>query len=356
MNNERILITGGCGFVGSSIALKLRQDFPQAKITVLDNLMRKGSELNVSRMKENEIRFIQGDVRHPEDLKKAGEISLIIDAAAEPSVLSGIDSSPDYVIHTNLNGTINCLNLARENKARFVFLSTSRVYPIEQLRKVRYFENDARFLMDKIQNVPGVSEKGIAENFSLEGARSFYGTSKLSSEMFIQEYAEFYGVKSIVNRCGVIAGPHQMGKIDQGVVVFWMARHFWKGELNYIGFGGSGKQVRDILHIDDLYRLLKIQLSDFETYDGKVYNVGGGMDVSVSLKELTTLCENITGNKISINSIKENRSADIPIYITDHSMISHISGWKPEKSAVEILTDIFHWMQKEESKIKLFLN
>lgn len=356
MNSESILITGGCGFVGSSIALKLRLDYPQAKITVLDNLIRKGSELNIPKMKENDIQFIQGDVRNPSDLLKAGEISILIDAAAEPSVLSGIDSTPDYVINTNLNGTINCLNYARMNKAKFVFLSTSRVYPIEQLSKVNYSESESRFLLDKHQNVQGVSEKGIAENFSLEGARSFYGTSKLSSEMFIQEYAEFYGMKSIVNRFGVIAGPFQMGKIDQGVVVFWMARHYWKGELSYIGFGGLGKQVRDILHIDDLYRLLRMQLNNFDKFNGKIFNVGGGLDISVSLKELSEICANITGNRININSIKENRSADIPIYITDNSKINLISDWRPQKMVNDILTDIFQWIQKDEAKIKFFLN
>jgi CDP-paratose 2-epimerase len=356
MNNERILITGGCGFVGSHLALKLKMDYPSAKIIVMDNLKRRGSELNIQRLKENDINFIHGDIRMKEDFNEVGEISLLIEAAAEPSVLSGIDSSPDYVIDTNLNGTLNCLHYARKYNARFLFLSTSRVYPIHQLNKIDFEEGETRFNIRPKQSINGVTMKGINEAFPLAGARSFYGSSKLSAELFIQEYMEFYGMKGIINRCGVLTGPWQMGKVDQGVIVLWMARHFWKGELNYIGFGGSGKQVRDLLHVNDLYRLVKIQLNDFEKFNGQVFNVGGGNDVSVSLKELTSLCEEITGNKIKINSVIENRSADIPIYITDNSKINSISGWRPEISVKETLKDIHSWIQKDQDRIKTLLN
>ncbi len=356
MNNEKILITGGAGFVGANLALKVKADFPQAEITIMDNLKRRGSELNLPRLKEKGIRFVHGDIRIKEDFNEVGEISLLIEAAAEPSVLSGIDSSPDYVINTNFIGTINCLNYATKFKARFIFLSTSRVYPIDQLNKINYTESDTRLVLSENQNVKGVSSLGINEDFVLDGARSFYGSSKLASELFIQEYMEFYGLKAIINRCGVLTGPWQMGKVDQGVVVLWLARHFWKGELNYIGYGGTGKQVRDMLHIEDLYQLLKVQLKDFGKYSGQIFNVGGGNDVSVSLKELTVFCEEITGNKIRINSVAENRSADIPVYITDNSKIESISGWKPKMDSKLLLLDIFEWMKKEENKIKSLLN
>ncbi|MBA3284460.1 MAG: NAD-dependent epimerase/dehydratase family protein, partial [Nitrosopumilus sp.] len=309
--NEIILITGGCGFVGSNLAIQFKKEYPNIKIIAFDNLKRRGSELNVSRLKDFEIEFIHGDIRNKEDFEEIGEISFLIEAAAEPSVLSGINSSPDYVLNTNLMGTINCLNFAVKNKAKFIFLSTSRIYPIANLNQILYTEGDTRFNLVKNQNLSDVTEKGIAENFQLNGARSFYGTSKLASELLIQEYAEFYGLHTVINRCGVITGPWQMGKIDQGVIVLWLAKHYWKKELNYIGFGGKGKQVRDILHINDLFNLIKIQMTNMDTFSNEIYNVGGGLDISVSLKELTIHCEEITGNKIIINSIPENRPADI---------------------------------------------
>lgn len=353
--SETILITGGCGFVGSNLAIQLKQQYPQYKIIAFDNLKRRGSELNILRLKENDVEFIHGDIRNMEDFNEIGIISCLIEAAAEPSVLSGIDSSPDYVLNTNLLGTINCLNFANKHRAKFIFLSTSRVYPVSALNKINYTENETRFIIQPQQEISGISPQGIAESFPLNGARSFYGTSKLSSELIIQEYIEFYGLKAAINRCGVLTGPWQMGKIDQGVVVLWLAKHYWKKELSYIGFGGKGKQVRDILHINDLYRLVDYQLHNIDLFEGQIYNVGGGLTTSVSLNELTSLCEEITGNKIKINSIAENRTADIPIYVTDNSAITQQCEWQPKITTKEVLIDIFEWMKKNESIIKNIL-
>src|SRR5207244_1550975 len=118
------------------------------------------------------------------------------------------------------------------------------------------------------------------------GPRSLYGASKLAAEMLIQEYVFSRGLKALINRCGIIAGPWQMGKVDQGVVAFWMMQHFFQRELCYLGFGGQGKQVRDLLHVADLADLLHRQMQTPETWVGRVYNVGGGRTCSVSLREL----------------------------------------------------------------------
>jgi CDP-paratose 2-epimerase len=355
--NDTILITGGCGFVGSNLAVLLKTKYPGTEIIAFDNLKRRGSELNISRLRDFGIKFIHGDIRNKEDFDEIGSnISVLIDAAAEPSVLSGIGSTPDYVLNTNLNGTINCLNFAVRHKARFIFLSTSRVYPVNALNKILYEGGPTRFILAGKQNLPGVSKDGISEDFPLNGARSFYGTSKLSSELLIQEYIESYGLEAIINRCGVITGPWQMGKVDQGVVVLWVARHYWKKELNYIGFGGQGMQVRDILHISDLFRLISVQLEQPVTFNNGIYNVGGGPDVSVSLKELSVLCGEVTGNKININSVLENRTADIPIYLSDNSKITAASGWRPLMTPREIIEDIFGWIRENEPDVKNILN
>lgn len=353
---QTILITGGCGFVGSNLAIAFKKANPTSHIIAFDNLKRRGSELNITRLRNNAIQFIHGDIRNIEDFEEVGEIDVLIDAAAEPSVVSGMETTPDYLINTNLVGTVNCLNFALKNKAVFVLLSTSRVYPIGLLNEISLKEQATRFSIQEEENkVPGVTKEGVTEQFPLHGARSFYGTTKLAAELLVEEYASFYGLKTIINRCGVLTGAWQMGKVDQGVVVLWMAKHFWNKQLGYFGFGGEGKQVRDMLHVHDLYRLLEIQLAEPSIYAARPWNVGGGTSVSVSLQELTQICERITGNQIPITSVKENRVADIPWYITDATAIKKVSGWEPLYSVDMIMQDVYDWMKENEEILKPIL-
>jgi CDP-paratose 2-epimerase len=347
-----ILITGGAGFIGSNFAIYYKSKHPESKVICLDNLKRKGSELNLLRLQEKDISFIHGDVRNEEDLNLKEKIDILVECSAEPSVMAGLDGSPKYVIDSNLGGAINCLEQARKQKSKFVFLSTSRVYPYSSLLKLDLKEEKTRFSIDKMSK--GASQKGISEDFPLKGIRSIYGATKLCAEHLINEYNAAYGLETIINRCGVIAGPWQMGKVDQGVFSLWMARHYFNKPLNYIGFGGQGKQVRDLLHVDDLCSLLNMQLDNFDIYNGKTYNAGGGDEVSLSLLETTKLCEGLTGNKIQISSVKENRPADIPYYVSDTFYLRKESGWKwkPEKSSKDIMTDIYSWIKANEDKLK----
>lgn len=355
MQYKNILITGGAGFVGSNLALKLKADFPDAAITCLDNLKRRGSELSIKRLKEHGIDFVHSDIRNKEDLVFEA-VDLLIECSAEPSVLAGINSSPDYLINTNLVGTLNCLEVARQHKAAVLFLSTSRIYPISYINNLAFKETDTRFkILDK-QDVPGASSVGIAENFPLDAPRSLYGATKLASELFLTEYMDTYGLKGIVNRCGVITGPWQMGKVDQGVFVLWVAKHYFKQSLSYIGYGGEGKQVRDFIHIDDLYAAIKTELSNFNDYVGSVYNVGGGLKNSVSLQELTALCEEVTGNKIEIASIKEDRQADLRFFITDSTKFLRQSDLEWQKDARQTVQDIYDWIHANEADLKPILS
>jgi CDP-paratose 2-epimerase len=353
--SKTILITGGAGFVGSSLAIQLKKHYPQYGIVVLDNLKRRGSELNLSRLKESGIEFFHGDIRNPEDFNNLPPIDVIIEASAEPSVLAGLNEPPSYVVNTNLLGTVNCLNFALKNNSDFIFLSTSRVYPIENIERIAFEETDTRFRIAENQILKGVSRDGINEDFPLDGYRSLYGATKLCSELLIQEYNQFYGLKTIVNRCGVLTGAWQMGKIDQGVVVLWLARHFWQQNLGYFGYGGTGKQVRDILHVNDLYRLIDYQLHNIDKLNNQTFNVGGGTMVSVSLCELTEFCRKLTGNKIQIQSVPENRQADIRIYLTDNSKITTATGWTPEIKVQEILEDIYIWLKNNENSLQHIL-
>ena len=349
--SKRILITGGCGFVGSSLAIGLKTKYPAYEIYALDNLKRRGSELNLTRLKEAGISFVHGDIRNKSDFGVLKNIQVVIDAAAEPSVLSGLDGSTDYLIDTNLLGTIHTLNFALAHKADFIFLSTSRVYPIERIEQINFEETATRFRISEKQTLTGVSSKGISEQFSTDGYRSLYGATKLACELLIHEYNALLGLKTVINRCGVLTGPNQMGKTDQGVVVLWMARHFWKKSLSYNGYGGQGKQVRDILHVNDLLRLVDNQIHGMQKFNGGVYNVGGGDFSSASLSELTGICEKITGNKIQIHPVVETRKADIRIYITDNEKISSLCGWKPEITVEKTMTEIFGWIKTNETSL-----
>ncbi|TAE57890.1 MAG: NAD-dependent epimerase/dehydratase family protein [Nostocales cyanobacterium] len=353
---HKILITGGAGFVGSSLAIGLKKQYPHWQIICFDNLKRRGSELNLPRFKQTEIEFIHGDIRSAADLDpQVLDVDTIIDCSAEPSVLAGF-SSPQYVLQTNLMGTINILELARQTQARLLFLSTSRVYPVEHLKCLNTIESDTRLEISANQIITGISPQGVAENFPLTGYRTLYGTTKLASELLIEEYRNAYNIQAIINRCGVLTGPWQMGKVDQGVFVLWVAAHYFGKSLNYIGYGGTGKQVRDLLHINDLLSLVKYQLEHFSELDGDVLNVGGGKENSLSLLETTRLCEQITGKSIEIKSINEERSGDIPVFITDSSLIMNKTGWKPKINPQQTLEDIFNWIKDNETILQSVLN
>lgn len=353
---KKIFITGGAGFVGSSLALNIKKNYPSYEVVVMDNLKRKGSELNIKRLTERGIAFIHGDIRNKEDFDgMPGDVTDLIEASAEPSVLAGLHGTPDYLINTNLLGTINCLNYAKKSGANFIFLSTSRVYPIRHIEDIQFEEEETRFTIAEHQTFPGISARGISERFPLDGYRSLYGATKLASELIIQEYNHFYNLPTVINRCGVITGPWQMGKVDQGVIVLWIAKHYWKQQLSYIGYGGQGKQVRDILHINDLYRLIDLQIHDMPLVNGKILNVGGGTEVSVSLQELTAICQQAIGNKITINQMPENRQADIRIYITDNTEVTKLTGWKPEIGVKDTIKDIFEWLVANEQQLAYVL-
>jgi CDP-paratose 2-epimerase len=352
----RVLITGGAGFVGSNLAIKIKQHFVDSDVIAFDNLKRRGSELNLSRLKHFGISFIHGDVRMKSDFSEIPDVDYVIDASAEPSVLSGLHSSPDYLIDTNFLGTINCLNYAVRSKAKMIFISTSRVYPIARLNEIRFTETESRFEINQDPGVIGCTVHGITENFPVQGPRSLYGATKLASELMIEEYHEFLHVPSIINRCGVITGPYQMGKVDQGVIVLWLAKHYYNKSLGYFGFNGSGKQVRDILHIDDLFSLVSDQLSNFDLYKGKTLNAGGGRSCSISLRELTDICRNLTGKTIPIQEVHEERVADVRIYLTDNSYASSINNWKPLHTPETVMEDIYKWLHENHQQLEPILS
>lgn len=350
---KSILVTGGAGFAGSHLALGLKAAYPDSRVTALDNLKRRGSELALSRLAAGGVEFRHGDIRAPEDLAACGPCNLLIECSAEPSVLAGFgNDAPAYVLRTNLEGAIHCLEHARRHDAGLIFLSTSRVYPVATLNSLEFEENDTRFTPAARQPIAGVSPAGVAETFPLGGSRSLYGATKLCAELLIQEYGAMYGLPAVINRCGVLAGPWQMGKADQGVAALWMARHVFGRPLEYIGFGGAGKQVRDMLHIEDLVELVLLQSARLSELAGGLFNVGGGLERSASLCELTALCREISGAAPPVTASSASRPADIRWYVTDNTRVSAVTGWRPARSLHEILSSLHDWISGNRERLE----
>ncbi len=349
-----LLVTGGSGFVGSWIALHWKKSHPGHRVIALDNLKRRGSELNLPRLKQAGVEFFHGDVRNPEDLMALPRIDAMVECSAEPSVLAGYGEGGRYVVNTNLFGTLNCLELAARDKADVVFLSTSRVYPIDAINAV-CTEAEAGFVIAPPEPVPGVSNRGFAEEFPLKGARSLYGATKLASELLITEYAAMHGLRTVVDRCGVIAGPWQMGKTDQGFVLLWLARHHWRSSLGYTGFGGLGSQVRDVLHVGDLCDLVGWQLEHMEQMNGHTFNVGGGLSNSTSLRGFTELAARTTGQRIPIGADGTDRPGDLKLYVTDNTRVTKATGWTPLRSLENVFRDSYKWLLEHEGMLKPIL-
>ncbi len=347
-----ILITGGAGFVGSNLAVSLAERHPDEEIVAFDNLHRAGSELNLPRLESAGVRFVRGDVREPDDLRTLSGVSALIECSAEPSAMSGMDGDTSFVFHTNLTGAYNCLELARREGAYTVFLSTSRVYPVAALNGLAFREGETRFELLDDQPLPGASATGISEDFPLSGGRTLYGATKLAAELIVEEYRGTFGLPAVVDRCGVIAGPWQMGKVDQGVFAHWLLSHRFGLPLTYIGYGGSGKQVRDVLHVGDLVQLVEEQLRDPERWDGEVVNVGGGRESSLSLSEATVLCRELTGNEVPISSEPGDRPGDVPIYVSDCRRLFGRTEWRPSRSPRETLAELSAWIGEHADQLR----
>ena len=336
-----IFITGICGFVGSAIARRIRDVLPNAEIFGLDNLGRPGSERN-RRLATEGIRTIHGDIRVASDLEAVPPAQWVIDAAALPSVLAGIDkrSSSRQLVEHNLFGTVNILEYCRRSNAGLVLLSTSRVYGIRPLTELPLQVEGSRFVPDfsKI-NTFGLSSAGVGEEFCTAAPVSLYGATKLASETMALEYGEAFGIPVRVNRCGVLAGAGQFGTAEQGIFSFWL--HAWRARkpLRYIGFGGMGLQVRDALHPEDLADLILKQIQSPEAKKSRICNVSGGVDQSMSLLELSLWSKDRFGPH-EVASDPQQRMFDIPWMVLDSARAAAIWNWKPRRSLLSILDEI----------------
>ena len=338
----KILITGGCGFVGSNLCIFLKKK--KYKITSLDNLSRKGSKYNLELLKKKKIKNLKIDIQNYKKISKLPKYDLIIDCCAEAAVEVS-KNQIDRVINTNLIGTINILKKVKKDKSKIIFLSSSRINPINEINKILNKKN----LNKKIS-----LNKSFNENSSIIGPKTIYGVTKLASEMFIEEFSYAFNVKYIINRCAVISGPLQFGKQDQGFVSLWVWKHLMKKKLNYIGYNGLGNQVRDVLHIYDLCELIDLQIKKINYINNTLFTVGGSKRNCISLNELTTICEKISGNTLNISKIKKTSIYDIPYFVTNNSKVSKTYNWKPKRNIFKTVLDTYNWLKEDKSKINKF--
>lgn len=353
-----ILVTGGCGFIGSHVALHLREK--GNRVSVMDNLAGRGSERNLDVLKRHGIPFFHGDVRNPEDLAHLpAAIELVCDTSAQPSVVTGY-VNPIFDITNNGLGAIHVLEHVRVRRIPLVFWSSNRVYGADHLNALPRRETASRFEYDAQQWNRTPAEyrprgfdpvHGISEEFSLEGGqRSIYGLSKLIADAACQEYAQAYDLPVVVNRFGVISGAGQFGHADQGWVVWWAIAHWLQLPLTY--FGWNGKQVRDVLFVEDMLALLDCQLAQITSYRGEVFNVGGGAANAISLCEATACMREISARATNITVSEQARKGDVVLYCTDNRKAAQKLGWRPQTNLHSGFARIFEWIRQNEGELR----
>jgi CDP-paratose 2-epimerase len=337
----KVLITGICGFVGSSLAFNLKRQAQDIEVYGIDNLSRAGSEQNRRRLAKHGVRLWHGDIRMPSDLEVLPTVDWVVDSAANPSVLAGVngETSSRQLVEHNLLGTLNLLEFCRAREAGLILISTSRVYSLAALSGLPLETVDGAFVPRFAEaEQPGLSWKGLTEDFSTKPPVSLYGSAKLASELLILEYGSAFNLPVFINRCGVLAGAGQFGKADQGIFSFWIHSYRSRRPLKYTGFDGTGYQVRDCLHPNDLATLIQLQLHNPQR-SGHVVNAGGGPANSISLAQLTRWCKARFGRH-EINPDPNPRPFDIPWLVLDSALADQVWGWRPAVRLEQILDEI----------------
>jgi CDP-paratose 2-epimerase len=351
----RILITGICGFVGSTLARELLA--AGHHVAGFDNFIRPGSETNRDPLEKLGAKVITADLRNAAQMDALPAADFVIDAAANPSVLAGVDgktSSRELVDH-NLTGTINVLEYCKAHKAGFILLSTSRVYAITPLAALQVEAVNGGFQLSapSSQLLAGLSPSGLAESFATTAPISLYGATKLASEAMALEYGETFGFPVFINRCGVLAGAGQFGRADQGIFAYWINAWLRKRPLKYLGFGGHGHQVRDCLHPRDLLPVLEKQLAAARlNVSDRILNFSGGAASAMSLRQLSDWCAARFGPH-SVVADGTPRPFDIPWIVLDHARATTIWGWKPATPTAVILEEIAAHAEKHPDWLEL---
>jgi CDP-paratose 2-epimerase len=339
----RILISGICGFVGSTVARALHEAGRGHEISGFDNFIRPGSETNREPLERLGIRVQTADLRDAAAMAALPPADFVIDAAANPSVLAGVDgrTTTRELVEHNLYGTVNLLEYCKAHRAGFILLSTSRVYAIAPLTALpTAVVRDAFVPAPGAVLPPGLTAAGLDETFATTAPISLYGATKLASEALALEYGETFGLPVFINRCGVLAGAGQFGRADQGIFAYWINAWLRKKPLKYLGFGGHGHQVRDCLHPRDLLPVLERQFAAPRLAAGdRIVNLSGGTASAMSLRQLSAWCADRFGAH-EVVADGSPRPFDIPWIVLDAAKAQRIWDWQPTLATPAILEEI----------------
>lgn len=338
----KVLISGVCGFVGSTLARFFVEQGAGIEVIGFDNFIRAGSELNRRALQALGIRVTHADLRAQSDIEALPAADWVIDAAANASVLAGVDgrTSSRQIVEHNLLGTVQLLEYGKAHRAGFILLSTSRVYSIPALAALPVLVKNDAFALDEAAALPaGVSAAGLTEDFSTQAPVSLYGATKLCSEQLALEYGDAFDLPVRINRCGVLAGSGQFGRADQGIFSYWIHSWLRRRPLKYTGFGGTGHQVRDCLHPRDLAQLVMSQLGDPDRKVPRIQHAAGGVERAMSLKQLSAWCAGRFAPH-TVAAETADRAFDIPWMIMDASSARRDWKWVPEIALDVILLEI----------------
>ena len=341
MNNQSILITGGAGFIGvNSAAYFAEQGW---NVSVLDNLSRPGSAENLNWLNENHtINFNQSDIRDPEAVEqciKSTNPDVVLHLAGQVAVTTSVlDPRADFEI--NALGTLNTLEAIRKHAAETFFInaSTNKVYG--RMEHLKIVDQGGRY---GYESLPG----GVSESQPLE-FHSPYGCSKGVADQYTIDYARIYGLNTVTLRQSCIYGPHQMGVEDQGWVAWFIIAALSDKPITIFG---DGKQVRDVLHVHDLIECYQMAIEHRIQINGQAFNVGGGVDNTLSLLELLALIEHYTG-KLPRITREDWRPGDQPLFICDLHKVQRTLGWQPETETRKGIQSLIDWVQKNGVSIR----
>ncbi len=340
----RVLVTGGAGFIGSHVAEHFASE--GAEVIILDNFSRdrmlgKGSEwsrynLNYLKSRFPTICIIEADVREVEKvIESAKGCDLIVHAAAQVAVTTSLkDPMTDFTV--NALGTLNILEAARRNDSAVVFLSTNKVYG-DAVNKIPLIDLGSRYYYDHPEY-----QFGIPEDFPVDGcAHTPYGCSKLSADIYVQDYGKVYGLSTVAFRMSCIYGERQFGVEDQG----WLA-HFTRCILSGepITIYGDGKQVRDVLYVGDLVKAIHMAYVNASKLKGEVLNIGGGPENAISLLEALDYLATLSGRRPTLR-FDQWRPADQKVYVSDIRKAKRVLGWSPSISWREGIRRLYEWMK-----------
>ncbi|MDI6784203.1 MAG: SDR family NAD(P)-dependent oxidoreductase [bacterium] len=334
MSKQKILVTGGAGFVGSNLVNRLVEQGNE--VTIFDNLSRKGTEKNVAWLQEKfgtKVQVIQGDVRNfsqVNDAVKGKEV--IFHLAAQVAVTTSV-ANPREDFEINALGTLNVLEAARLNGSNpiIVFTSTNKVYG--GLEDIVVIEQPKRY---SFKDYPS----GISESRGLD-FHSPYGCSKGAADQYIRDYSRIFGLRTVVFRMSCIYGPRQFGNEDQG----WVAHFIISAVFDRpITIYGDGKQVRDILYVDDLVNAFQLAVDKIETTAGQIYNLGGGKNNTVSAwLEFREYLTELLVREIPVR-FSAWRPGDQKVYISDIRKAGYDLGWHPQIKVKEGIERLYQWV------------